>query len=89
MPTICPDSDFYDKYNEISDFCNEHNEPVFITKNDMKDLVVLSIAEYEQMVGKQGVCRNIAEALAEAKKQAESPNSEGPNHNDTWGENEG
>ncbi len=33
MVTIRPSSDLRNKYNEISDFCNRYNEPVFITKN--------------------------------------------------------
>ena len=42
MATIRPSSDLRNKYNEISEFCNKYNEPVFITKNGIGDLVVLS-----------------------------------------------
>ena len=45
MAAIRPSSDLRNKYNEISDFCNQFNEPVFITKNGTGDLVVLSNAE--------------------------------------------
>ena len=51
MATIRPSSDLINKYNEISEFCNKHNEPVFITKNGIGDLVVLSNAEYERLSG--------------------------------------
>ena len=42
MPSIRPSSDLRNNYNEISEFCNRSNEPVFITKNGSGDLVVLS-----------------------------------------------
>ena len=52
MAKIRPSSDLRNKYNEISEFCNTYNEPVFITKNGVGDLVVLSNAEYERLSGK-------------------------------------
>ena len=51
MATIRPSSDLRNRYNEISDFCNTYNEPVFITKNGTGDLVVLSNSEYERLCG--------------------------------------
>jgi len=35
-----------DEYNEISNFCKEKMEPVFLTKNGEGDLVVMSIEAY-------------------------------------------
>lgn len=35
-------------YNEISKFCKETNEPIYLTKNGEGDLVVLSIEAYER-----------------------------------------
>ncbi|QGU00418.1 Prevent-host-death family protein [Candidatus Syntrophocurvum alkaliphilum] len=52
MPVIRPSSDLRNKYNEISEFCNEYNEPVFITRNGQGDLAVMSIETYEKLVGK-------------------------------------
>jgi prevent-host-death family protein len=52
MPTIRPSSDLRNKYSEISDFCHEHLEPIYITKNGKGDLAVLSIEAYERLVGK-------------------------------------
>ena len=51
MATIRPSSDLRNRYNEISEFCNKYNEPVFITKNGTGDLVILSNAEYERLCG--------------------------------------
>lgn len=52
MPNIRPSSDLRNSYNEISAFCHEHGEPVYITKNGTGDLAVLSIETYERLVGK-------------------------------------
>ena len=49
MPMIRPSSDLRNKYNEISEFCNQYQEPVFITKNGTGDLVVMTNAQYEQL----------------------------------------
>ena len=52
MPAIRPSADLRNKYGEISDFCHEHMEPVYITRNGKGDLAVLSIEAYERLVGK-------------------------------------
>lgn len=65
MPTIRPSSDLRNSYNEISEFCNKYNEPVFITKNGTGDLVVLSNEEYERLVGKQELYRQLEIGLAD------------------------
>ena len=49
MACILPSSDIRNKYNEISEFCNTYNEPVYLTKNGREDLVVLSNSEYERI----------------------------------------
>lgn len=48
MPNIRPISDLRNSANEISDFCRQTGEPVYITRNGTGDLVVLSIQEYER-----------------------------------------
>lgn len=52
MPTIRPSADLRNNYNEISEFCHEYSEPVFITKNGKGDLAVMSIEAYEQLKGR-------------------------------------
>jgi len=52
MPSIRPNADLRDNYNEISAFCHENSEPVFITKNGKGDLAVMSIEAYEMLKGK-------------------------------------
>jgi prevent-host-death family protein len=47
MPNIKSSTDLRNNYNDISTFCHESNEPIFITKNGRGDLVVMSIQSYE------------------------------------------
>ncbi|WP_209341368.1 type II toxin-antitoxin system Phd/YefM family antitoxin [Flavonifractor sp. AGMB03687] len=48
MPSIRPISDLRNSANEISDFCRQTKEPVYITRNGTGDMVVVSIEEYER-----------------------------------------
>src|SRR5574344_690281 len=73
MATIRSSSDLRNKYNEISDFCNKYNEPVFITKNGTGDLVVLSNAEYERLSGKAELHRLLDEGLFAIKNGNNRP----------------
>lgn len=52
MPNIKSSTDLRNNYNEISNFCRESREPVFITKNGQGDLAVMSIETYEMLSGK-------------------------------------
>ena len=67
MPVIRSSTDLRNNYNEISTFCNEKREPVFITKNGKGDLAVLSIEAYENLCGKFELFRLLHEGL-EAEK---------------------
>lgn len=50
MPSIRPISDLRNSANEISDFCRQTREPVYITRNGTGDMVVLNIDEYERQM---------------------------------------
>ena len=52
MPNIRSSADLRNGYNEISSFCHQYGEPVFITKNGKGDLAVMSIEAYEQLLGR-------------------------------------
>ena len=67
MPTIRPSADLRNKYNEISEFCHEYAEPVFITKNGTGDLAVMSIETYEELIGKLQLHSSIEEGLNQIK----------------------
>ena len=50
MPSIRPISDLRNNANEISDFCRQTREPVFITRNGTGDMVVMNLEEYERQM---------------------------------------
>jgi prevent-host-death family protein len=63
MPTIRPSADLRNKYHEISEFCHQYPEPVFITKNGQGDLAVMSIETYEMLTGKKELYNLLDEGL--------------------------
>ena len=84
MPQIHSSADLRNNYNDISTFCHQYNEPVFITKNGKGDLAVMSIETYEQLLGKfelyslikdgiddvnAGNTRPFSEAMADIRKK--------------------
>lgn len=52
MPNIKSSTDLRNNYNEISSFCHETQEPLFITKNGRGDLAVMSIDLFNRLVAK-------------------------------------
>ena len=44
---IKPSTSLRNQYNEISDYCKNTGEPVYLTRNGEGDLVVLSIDAFE------------------------------------------
>ena len=67
MPTIRPSADLRNHYNEISAFCKQYSEPVFITKNGKGDLAVLSIDAYERLCGKYELYNLLNKGLEDEK----------------------
>jgi prevent-host-death family protein len=71
MPIIRPISDLRNKSNEISELCRVSREPVFITKNGVSDMVVLSVETYERQQAQLELYAKLAEAeasIAEGEK---------------------
>lgn len=73
MPNIKSNTDLQNNYNEISTFCHEHREPVFITKNGQGDLAVMSIETYEMLNGKIELYRLLDEGRAAVKAGKKRP----------------
>ena len=59
MPNIRPSSDLRNKYNEISDYCNNEKKPVFLTKNGVGDLVVMSMEYYELLTARDELYKEL------------------------------
>lgn len=50
MAVIRPCADLRNNYNEISRLCHDTKGPVYITKNGVNDLVILSDEAYDAML---------------------------------------
>lgn len=71
MTNIRPISDLRNKANEISSFCHSQQEPVYITKNGVGNMVVMSIELYERQQALLELYAKLAEAEAEIADGAE------------------
>lgn len=76
MPTIKSSADLRNNYNEISTFCHNYTEPVFITKNGKGDLAVMSIEAYEEMNSRFELYKLIKEGMDDIAKGSTRPFSE-------------
>ena len=52
MPEIRKSADLRNNYGEISAFCRKYREPIFITKNGLGDLAIMSIETYEELASR-------------------------------------
>lgn len=67
MPNIRPSSDLRNKYNEISAYCHQYGEPVYITKNGAGDLAVMSIEAYERLTARFELYALLEEGMADIR----------------------
>ena len=65
MPVIKPISDLRNKANEISLLAHKSKEAIFITKNGIGDMVVMSMAQYSQLQLKLELFSKLAVAQAQ------------------------
>ncbi len=65
MPKIRPISDLRNSAHEISEWCHREREPVFITKNGVGDMVVMSMETYERQQALLELYAKLAEAEGE------------------------
>ncbi|WP_461256250.1 type II toxin-antitoxin system prevent-host-death family antitoxin [Treponema sp. R80B11-R83G3] len=67
MPAIRKSADLRNNYSEISEFCHNYREPIFITKNGQGDLAVMGIEAYEEMNGRLELYQKILIGLSQIK----------------------
>ena len=87
MPIIKSSADLRNNYNYVSQLCHENREAVFITKNGKGDLAVMSIEQYENMMGRielysllqdgledirEGRTRDFDEALSDLRRRTKN-----------------
>lgn len=65
MPRIIPIRDLRDT-TKISEMCNTSSDPIFVTKNGYGDMVIMSMAAYEQQLAKLEMYNKIMEGKAQA-----------------------
>ena len=70
MTAIRPISDLRNKTQEISDLCHKGDQPVFITKNGVGDMVVMSLAAWEREQARWELYRLLEESEADFKRGA-------------------
>ena len=76
MPTIKSSADLRNHYNEISAFCHNYPEPVFITKNGKGDLAIMSIEAYEELTSRFELYSQIKEGMDDIASGNTRPFSE-------------
>lgn len=64
MPFIVPVRDLKNT-TKISELCNRVNRPIFVTKNGYGDMVVMSMACYEESIGRNSIYAKLEEARAD------------------------
>jgi len=67
MPAIRKSADLRNNYSEISEFCHNYREPIFITKNSLGDLAVMGIEAFEEMNGRLELYQKILIGLSQIK----------------------
>ena len=72
MPSIRPVSDLRNHFAEITREVQESSEPVFLTKNGVGSLVVMSMESYEERRYESEVYKKLREAELEAAAGVET-----------------
>lgn len=68
MSIIRPISDLRNHTDQISKICHQQGVPVFITKNGKGDMVVMSVALFEQQQALLRLYQKLEEAEQETEK---------------------
>ena len=75
MINIRPISDLRNKYSEIEDLVLKEDKSVYLTKNGYGSMVVMSLEKYSKLMSDLDYNEYIENALDEADKEAEDPNT--------------
>ena len=70
MPVIRPISDLRNNFSNISHVVHSDDEPVFLTKNGIGDMVVMSIEHYEKQLARIELYQKLNEAREGIQKGA-------------------
>jgi len=70
MPIIRPISDLRNNFSSISDTVHSDDEPVFLTKNGIGDMVVMSLDYYEKQLARIELYQKLNQARDEIRNGA-------------------
>jgi prevent-host-death family protein len=70
MPIIRPISDLRNNFSNISETVHTDDEPVFLTKNGIGDMVVMSLEYYEKQLARIELYQKLNEARDEIRNGA-------------------
>ena len=85
MINIRPVSDLRNKYPEIEELVLKEDEAVYLTKNGYGSMVVMSLEKYSKLISDREYDDYIENALDEADKEAEDPNTKYYTHEEVFG----
>ena len=89
MINIRPVSDLRNKYPEIEELVLKEDEAVYLTKNGYGSMVVMSIEIYSKLMSDAEYSEYIENALDEADREAEDPNTKYYTHEEMKKRQEG
>ena len=84
MINIRPVSDLRNKYPEIENLVLNEDEAVYLTKNGYGSMVVMSIEKYAKLMSEADYNEYIEDALDEAEKQLDDPNTKFLTHEEVF-----
>lgn len=84
MINIRPVSDLRNKYPEIEELVVKENEEVYLTKNGYGTMVVMSLEKYSKLMTDAEYNEYIENALDEAEKEANNPNTKKYTHEELF-----
>jgi len=70
MPIIRPISDLRNNFSSISESVHTDDEPIFLTKNGIGDMVVMSLEHYEKQLARIELYQKLNEARDEIRNGA-------------------
>ena len=75
MPIIRPISDLRNKFSSISEAIHTDDEPIFLTKNGVGDMVVMSIEYFERQMARIELYQKLNDAKTEIANGAKGKNA--------------
>ena len=76
MPSIRPISDLRNNFTSVAETVHKYDEPIYLTKNGVGDMVVMSIECYEKQMAQLELYSKLAEAISEVERGAECVDAE-------------